>query len=133
MSAQLPLSPGLTGNAATTVTPDLTAPALGSGEVAVYGTPAMIALIEAAAVDAVRPALADGQTSVGTLVNVQHLAATPEGVAVRATATLTEVDGRRLIFAVEAFDAHEQIGSGTHERFIVDAARFAERTTRKAP
>lgn len=133
MSAELvPLAPGLTGTASTVVTDDLTAAALGSGLVPVYATPALIALLEAAAVNALSGALAEGQTTVGTLLNVRHLAATPVGMAVRASATLTEVDGRRLVFSVEAWDAQEAIGSGTHERYIVDRARFIERVQRKA-
>jgi fluoroacetyl-CoA thioesterase len=120
------LQPGLTGTASITVTADLTAAALGSGNVDVYSTPALIALIEAAAINALAGHLGDGQTSVGTALNVKHLAATPVGMNVIATATLTAVDGRRLVFDISASDEVELIGRGTHERFIVDQARFEQ-------
>lgn len=124
-------TPGLTGTATVTVTDDLTAHAYASGTVAVYATPAMIALIEAAAVAALEGHLPDGHTSVGTHLDVQHTAATPVGMQVTATATLKEVDGRRLVFEVSASDAVEPIGSGTHTRFIVDRARFEDRVNTK--
>jgi fluoroacetyl-CoA thioesterase len=125
------LQPGLTGQATITVTDEVTAAALGSGNVAVFATPAMIALLEAAAINALAGHLPDGQTSVGTRLDVRHLAATPVGLAVTARATLTEVDGRRLVFAVEASDPVEPIGTGTHERFLVDRARFEARVREK--
>lgn len=126
------LTPGLTGTASVTVTDDLTANAFASGTVAVYATPAMIALLEAAAVDALRGHLPEGHTSVGTHLDVRHLAATPVGMTVTATATLKEVDGRRLVFDVSASDEVEQIGSGTHERFIVDRAGFEQKVREKS-
>ncbi len=126
-----PLQPGLTGTASAIVTADLTAAALGSGSVDVYSTPAMIALLEAAAIDAVQSHLDDGQTSVGTSLNVKHMSATPVGMAVNATAILKEIDGRRLVFEVSASDEVELIGQGTHERFIVDRARFEQRVRDK--
>ncbi len=126
-----PLAPGLTGQASVTVTADLTAAALGSGNVSVFSTPALVALMEGAAVAALEGHLADGQTSVGTRLDVRHLAATPVGMTVRAVATLTEVDGRRLVFVVEAHDDAEQVGAGTHERFVVDRARFEARVVAK--
>ncbi|MEP0761172.1 MAG: thioesterase family protein [Chloroflexota bacterium] len=126
-----PLAPGLTGQASVTVSAELTAAALGSGNVSAFSTPALIALMEGAAVAALEGRLPDGQTSVGTRLDVRHLAATPVGMTVRATATLTEVDGRRLVFAVEAHDDAEQIGAGTHERFVVDKARFEARVAAK--
>ncbi len=126
-----PLAPGLTGQASVTVTADLTAAALGSGNVSVFSTPALVALMEGSAVAALEGHLADGQTSVGTRLDVRHLAATPVGMTVRAVATLTEVDGRRLVFVVEAHDDAEQVGAGTHERFVVDRARFEARVVAK--
>lgn len=126
------LTPGLTAEATTTVTPQNTAAAVGSGGVDVYATPSMIGLMEMAALRAVQPHLAEGETTVGTVVNVKHLAATPLGMAVRATARLTEVDGRRLVFTVEAFDDREKIGEGTHERFVVPLQKFLDRTAKKA-
>lgn len=127
------LKPGLAGEAHITVTDDLTASALGSGNVNVYSTPAMIALLEAAAIRALEGQLAEGQTSVGTHLNVQHLAATPVGMSVTARAVLREVDGRRLVFEVTAWDAVEKIAEGTHERFIVNRSRFEERVRGKHP
>lgn len=126
-----PVQPGLTGEAHTIVTDALTAAALGSGSVNVYSTPALIALLEAAAIHALEGHLPDGQTSVGTRLDVRHLAATPIGMAITARATLKEVDGRRLVFEVEASDPVERIGVGVHERFIVDKARFEARVQAK--
>lgn len=123
---------GLTGDAAQTVTGDLTAAALGSGNAKVFSTPAMIALMEGAAVNALTGHLAEGQTTVGTRLDVQHLAATPVGLTVRARAVLKEIDGRRLVFEVSAWDPIEPIGTGTHERFIVDLARFESKAAAKS-
>jgi fluoroacetyl-CoA thioesterase len=131
MSETLTLEPGLVGEASITVTEDLTAAALGSGSVDAFSTPALIALLEAAAIDAVKDCLTEGQTTVGVSLNVRHLAATPVGMEVTARATLKEIDGRRLAFDVEAWDAVERIGEGTHGRFIVDRARFEERVRSK--
>ncbi|MBN1681759.1 MAG: thioesterase family protein [Anaerolineae bacterium] len=125
------IQPGLMGEASVMVTDDLTAAALGSGNVAVYSTPAMIALLEAAAIDALHSHLDKGQTSVGTSLNVKHLSATPVGMIVKAIATLKEVDGRRLVFDVSASDEVDVIGEGIHERFIVDRERFEQRTRDK--
>jgi predicted thioesterase len=127
------LEPGLTGEARVIVDTPQLASAFGSGswKVDVYATPAMIALMEQAAVNAVDHLLPPGQSSVGTRVDIQHLAATPPGVEVRAQAELTGVDGRRLIFHVEAFDSTEQIGSGTHERMVVNLERLLERARAK--
>jgi fluoroacetyl-CoA thioesterase len=125
------LSPGLTGEASVTVDQSNTAASLGSGLVPVFGTPALIALLELAAVHAVADALPPGSTSVGTHLDVRHLAATPVGMTVRAQATLTGVEGRRLIFAVEAYDEVEKVGEGTHTRVVVDAERFVQKTETK--
>lgn len=129
----LPLEPGLTGEASVTVTDNLTAAALGSGNVDVFSTPALIALLEAAAIDALKGRLSAGQTTVGISLSVRHLAATPVGLTVRARAILKAIDGRRLVFDVSAWDPVERVGEGTHERFIVDRARFEERARTKAP
>ncbi len=125
------LAPGLTGHASTVVTEDKTAYALGSGNVKVYSTPSLVALLEAAAVEALQSRLEAGQTSVGTGLNIRHLAATPVGMTVSAAATLKEVDGRRLVFEVSASDEAELVGQGTHERFIVDRERFEKRVRGK--
>jgi predicted thioesterase len=125
------LGPGLVGEARVRVEAENLASAYGSGSIEVFGTPGLVALMERAACAAVASHLADGQTTVGTRIDVRHLAATPAGLEVRATAELTHVDGRRLIFNVEAFDDAEKIGEGTHERMIVDAARLLGRARGK--
>lgn len=130
-STASPLAPGLTGEATVRVSKTHTAAALGSGNVNAFSTPALIALLEAAAIAALDGHLPSGQTSVGTHLDVRHLAATPVGMTVRATATLIQVDGRRLVFAVEAHDDVEQVGAGMHERFVVDKARFEARVAAK--
>ena len=122
---------GLTGTAQTTVTEANTALALGSGQVPVYATPALVALLEEAAVNALKPLLEAGKTSVGTRVDVSHLAATPIGMIVRAQATLSKVDGRRLVFDVVAHDEVERIAEGLHERVVVDEQRFLARVQEK--
>jgi fluoroacetyl-CoA thioesterase len=121
------LTIGMRGEATTTVVHENTAAAVGAGGVEVFGTPMMIALMENAAWRAVADALNEGQVTVGTHVNVSHLAATPLGQKARATAELIEIDGRRLVFRVEAHDEHQKIGEGQHERFIVDLQRFLSR------
>jgi predicted thioesterase len=126
------LTPGLRGEAHLTVDFIHTAAALGDFGVVVLGTPYMINLMEIASAKAVEPELETGQTTVGTLVDVRHLAATPIEMKVTASSWLVEVDGRRLVFEVEAYDEREKIGEGRHERFIVDLQRFLERTRAKA-
>ena len=126
------LKPGLVGESTVVVTDALTAASYGSGLVPAFATPAMIALMENASVSAIQPYLSAGQTSVGTEINVKHLAATPVGMHVRARAELTAVEGRRLSFRVYAWDDKEKIGEGTHVRAIIDDARFAERLAKKA-
>lgn len=107
------------------------ASALGSGGAPVFGTPALLALCEAAAFLCVAPHLEAGQSTVGTLVELRHFAATPLGAEVHAVATLTEIEGRTLRFTIEAFDQWEKIGECRHERAIVDERRFLERVGRK--
>lgn len=122
---------GLIGEATERVTPELTAAEWGSGLVASFATPALIALMENAAFNATKPLLPETQTTVGTAVNIQHLAATPVGMTVRARAELVEMQGRQLVFKVEAWDDAEKIGEGTHTRFIVDLERFEQRFNSK--
>ena len=122
---------GLVGEKTTTVVDALLATHLGSGSIEVYATPAMIALIESAAVAAIDPLLPEGQASVGVALNVRHLAATPPGQQVRARAEVTAVDGRKVTFQVQAWDEQEQIGEGTHTRYVIDIARFVERVRSK--
>ena len=121
------LTPGLTGEATTIVVHENTAASVGAGGVEVFGTPMMIALMENAAWRAVANSLEAGDVTVGIVVNVRHLAATPLGQHVRARAELIEIDGRRLIFNVEAYDEKRKIGEGQHERFIVNLERFKAR------
>ncbi len=125
------MKPGIKGEASIKVTPEMTANRIASGVVEVYATPQMIALMEKASSEAVQPYLAPGQSTVGTLVNVTHIAATPIGQIVRAKAELVEVEGRRLVFQVAAYDELERIGEGRHERFIIDEGRFLNRVARK--
>lgn len=127
------LAPGLVGEASVRVDgPDL-ASAIGSGRIDVYGTPALIGLMESAAINAVDHLLPAGWASVGTRLDVRHLAPTPPGVEVRARAELVEVDGRKLTFRVEASDPVDKIGEGTHERALVDISRLVARANAKAP
>ena len=118
---------GTTHTESWTVTHDRLASSMKSGLVEVFATPCMIALMEAACAALVQPHLPDGVTTVGTLVNVTHLAPTPEGAAVRATVELTETDGRRFAFRVQAWDEAGLIGEGAHERCSVKMERFAEK------
>ena len=125
------LTKGIVGTKELTVTKDKTAAAVGSGLLDVFATPQMIALMEATASESVAPYLDEGSTSVGTLVNVSHVAATPVGMKVRCESELTEVDGRKLTFTVKAYDNAGLIGEGTHERFIVFSEKFMAKTLAK--
>lgn len=126
----LDLNVGRKGQAQTKVTNLNTAKAMGSGQLDVFATPAMVALMEQAAVNSLE--LPEGQSSVGTSLTIKHNAATPLGANVIAKAELVEVDRRRLVFSVEAFDDAGQIGAGQHERFIIDVEPFLAKTqTRK--
>ena len=113
------------------VTEERTAKAMGSGTLAVFATPAMIALMEQTAAESVENLLGDGMTSVGTLMNAEHLAATPVGMKVTCRSILTAVDGRKLTFEIEAFDEVGLIGKAHHQRFAVAAERFLEKTYNK--
>lgn len=126
------IEPGLVGEDSMTVAEGDSA-RMSGGETLppVLSTPRMIARLEQTAHSALLPYLPEGQSSVGTLVNVRHLAATPIGMQVRFRAELLEVDGRRLRFKVEAWDEVEKIGEGEHERFIIDCMRFNERLEKK--
>jgi predicted thioesterase len=105
--------------------------AFGSGEVDVFATPMMIALMEKAALTAVDKHLGEGYATVGTMINAKHLAATPVGMKVKAVAELTNIEGKRLTFSVEAYDEKEKIGEGVHERYIVEFAKFVKRASEK--
>ncbi len=127
------LSPGLSAEMTLTVTESYTAAKFGSGLVPVFATPALVGMMEGAAVKALVGQLAEGQTTVGTHIDVHHLAATPVGMQVRARAELTAVDGRKLTFQIEAWDEVEKIGEATHERFVIDQEKFMSKTKAKMP
>lgn len=115
---------GLTFVSKTVVNESNTALTIGSGDMEVFATPAMIALMENAAMNAVKNELPEGATTVGALMNTTHLKPSGLGMEVTATAVLDEVDGRKLTFSVKAEDASGIIGEGTHVRYIVDRERF---------
>lgn len=118
------LETGLKHTSSLTVTEALTAKAMGSGDLPVLATPAMMALMENAAMTAVAPELPEGSTTVGGHIESSHLKPTPVGGEVKAKATLTKVDGRKLYFTVKAMQGDTVIGEGTHLRFIVDREKF---------
>ena len=125
------LKPGLSGRAELLVAEAHTAPRVGSGKVHVLATPVMINVIEAAALAACEHLLPAGHQSLGTVLNVRHIAATPVGMRVTATAEVTQVEGRTISFRVAVFDEKELIGDGAHERVVVNVAKFDERVRRK--
>ena len=122
-----PLSPGLTGSFDGTVADTDSAIALGSGSVPVLATPRLVAWLEAAAVEALMGTIPDGYTSVGTRIEMQHLAATPIGGAVTAVATVVAVDGKKVEFDLQATDDRAVIAKGRHIRAIVNETRFLAR------
>ena len=121
----------MTGTSELVVGEEHTAPSIGSGKVRVLATPVMINLIEAAALKAIEHLLPAGYQSLGTHLDVRHLAATPVGMKVRATARVTKVDGRAVSFEVSAHDERDLIGDGLHERVVVNVAKFDQRVQRK--
>jgi fluoroacetyl-CoA thioesterase len=123
--------PGLIGTAEIVVGPEHTAPFVGSGRIAVLATPVMINVIEAASLAAVEHLLPAGHQSLGIHLDVSHVAATPVGLRVTATAEVIGLEGRTIKFRVEARDDVETIGGGTHERVVVSVERFDERVQRK--
>lgn len=125
------IKPGLRGSAELVVGEEHTAPSIGSGKVRVLATPVMINLIEAAALAAVEHLLPAGYQSLGTHLDVRHVAATPVGMRVRATAEVIAQDGRSIRFRVEARDEKDLIGDGVHERVVVNVAKFDQRVQRK--
>ena len=125
------LQTGITGEARCLVTAENTAANLGSGELEVFSTPAMIALIEKAAWQSVAPHLEEGCGTVGTALRVRHLSATPVGMEVTARTELCQIDGRRLVFRVEVRDAKGMVGDGEHERFIVKNESFVRKAKGK--
>ena len=122
---------GMKGIAQTVVEREDTAQEVGSGSLLVYATPCMVALMEGAACEAIAQALAEGQTTVGTAVNIEHISATPVGLEVRAEATVTSVDGKVISFEVHAFDEAGEIGRGSHTRVVVNSQKFLDKTYSK--
>lgn len=122
---------GLKGRVETVVTQENTAMAIGSGLVPVFATPHMIALMENAAYTSLLPHLSEEEGSVGTHLNVAHSAATPVGMKVWAESVVTAVDGKKITFEVHAYDERGEIGSGTHERFIIKSEKFLAKAQSK--
>ena len=118
------LQPGIKGKQTITVTHEQTAAHYGSGALEVFATPAMVALLEETAWRSVQPYLEEGQATVGTRVDIRHLAATPLGGKVTCESELVEVDRRRLVFKVEVFDEKTKVGEGIHERFVIQSDKF---------
>jgi len=131
MQTSSPLHTGLTGTYRIVVADEHTAPFVGSGKVRVLATPVMINLFEAAALACCEHLLPEGHQSLGIHLDVRHIAATPVGMAVSATAELVKIDGRTLTFRVEARDERELIGDGMHERVVVNVERFDLRVQKK--
>ena len=113
------------------MTEDLTASHIGSGSVRVFATPMMIALMERTSRMSVKPYLEDGQETVGTKVDVTHVSSTPAGLKVWCESEVVDIDRRRIVFKVAAYDEKGLIGEGTHERFVIDVAKFQAKTEEK--
>lgn len=125
------IAPGRSGHAELVVADEHTAPRVGSGKIPVLATPVMINVIEAAALDAIERFLPAGHQSLGTVLNVRHIAATPVGMRVTAVAEVVAVEGRTVRFRVEARDERDLIGDGTHERVVVNVQKFDARVQAK--
>ena len=122
---------GMKGVVSTLAEREDTAKEVGSGDLLVYATPCMVALMEGAACEAIAQALSENQTTVGTMLNIEHISATPVGLEVRAEAEVTEVSGKVITFCVKAVDEAGEIGRGTHQRVIVNTQKFLERAYNK--
>ena len=122
---------GMKAEVGTLVEREDTAKEVGSGDLLVYATPCMAALMEGAACEAIAEALGENQTTVGTMLNVEHLSATPVGLEVRAEAEVTAVEGKVITFDLRAFDEVGEIGKGTHKRVIVNSQKFLEKAYNK--
>ena len=122
---------GMKAEVGTLVEREDTAKEVGSGDLLVYATPCMVALMEGAACEAIAEALPDSQTTVGIVLNIEHISATPVGLDVRAEAEVTAVEGKVITFAVRAFDEVGEIGNGTHKRVIVNSQKFLEKAYAK--
>jgi fluoroacetyl-CoA thioesterase len=126
-----PIPVGATGQQKVLVTPEIAVDFLGLEGARVLGTPFMIGLMEMTARNTIKTFLDEGFDTVGTEVNVRHLAATPLGMSVTFSAEILEVKDRRVLCKVEAFDEREKVGEGTHERFVINVERFAARLQAK--
>lgn len=122
---------GMKGAVSTLAEREDTAKEVGSGDLLVYATPCMAALMEGAACEAIAEALGENQTTVGTALNIEHISATPVGLEVRAEAEVTAVEGKVITFQVKAFDEAGEIGRGTHQRILVNSQKFLERAYNK--
>ena len=122
---------GMKGEASTLVEREDTAAEVGSGSLLVYATPCMVALMEGAACEAIADCLSDSQTTVGTMLNIEHISATPVGLEVRAEAEVTAIEGKVITFNVTAYDEAGEIGRGTHKRVIVNSQKFLEKAYNK--
>ena len=122
---------GMRGEVFTTAEREDTAKEVGSGDLLVYATPCMVALMEGAACEAIADCLSDSQTTVGTALNIEHISATPVGLEVRAEAEVTAVEGKVITCEVRAFDEVGEIGRGTHKRVIVNSQKFLEKAYNK--
>ena len=118
---------GMKGIAESCVEREDTAKEVGSGELLVYATPCMVALMEGAACEAIRDALKEDQTTVGTALNIAHISATPVGLEVRAEAEVTAVEGKVITFDIHAYDEAGEIGRGSHQRVIVNSQKFLDK------
>ncbi len=122
---------GMRGEVSSLVEREDTAREVGSGDLLVYATPCMVALMEGAACEAIAETLQENQTTVGTALNIEHISATPVGLEVRAEAEVTAVEGKVITFSVKAFDESGEIGRGTHTRVLINSQKFLERTYNK--
>lgn len=127
----MPVTIGLKGRAEALVSDQNTATAACSGALPVFGTPFLCALMEEAAWKSIAPCLEPGQSTVGTKLDISHDAATPVGMKVWAESEVTQVDGKRIVLNVTAYDEKGLIGKGTHERFIIQNERFVQKAQRK--
>ncbi len=125
------LEKGIKGLQKQIVTEDMTAAHIGSGLVQVFATPVMVALMEKTCALSVEPFLQEGESTVGTHLDISHCAATPQGMEVRCESELVEIDRRRLVFKVAAYDECGLIGEGVHERFLIDKDKFQQRVNAK--
>lgn len=123
---------GIEGKQSLTVSDELTAAAMGSGELPIYATPAVVELIENTAMNSIRECLEDGQGSVGTRIDIRHISASPVGMAVSCCTKLIEIDRKRLVFKTTVSDFCGLIAEGIHERFIIDQQQFLEKAQKKS-